>query len=364
MKPSSTRLWRGRLMAVVLGLGLLVSAGYFGCGRMPPEGFWEPSPEDSTALTAAVNFHKSMFESKFDEATLLECDTVMPGTTFTRLRSEIAENPFKQRFRYDGFQHAFFADSFDLEFSFIATIDTLAEVTGDDTVWVQETSATVTVVESIPGWFDIQAVSVTKFLHDTMFFPSPGETLVLQLYDSVFTSLDQVVTKTLSGSMSGGAVFKKTDGEWELWKVSGGTRFYAPNSDDAPYLAFLDLAGPDTTVEITLRPDTSEHGIQRFYTPAELPTFNVGDSIYIPSLATTVLDAGNYLYYNGERHEWSSSDKVCLVGPAGVQRLFIAQIPIEVFFEVEGDRLENSPAVSGGYVSVIWGIAINVVEPE
>ena len=362
MKPSSTRLWRGRLTAVVLGLGLLVSAGYFGCGRMPPEGFWEPSPEDSTALTAAVNSLKTMFESAFNEAEMLDCDTVMPGTTFTRLRAEIAENPFKQRFRYDGFQHVFFTDSFDLEFSFIATIDTLAEVTGDDTVWVQETTATVTVVESIPGRFDIHAFSYTKFLHDTLFFPSPGETLVLQLYDSVFTAIDQVVAKTLSGSMSGGAVFKKVAGNWDLWKVSGGTRFYAPNSDDAPYLAFLDLAGPDTTVEITLRPDTNEYGIQRFYAPEELPTFHVGDSIYIPSLATTVLDAANYLYYNGGRHEWSSSDKVCVAGPPGVQRLFIVQIPIEVFFEIDGDRLENSPATSGDYVAVVWGIAINVVE--
>jgi len=363
MKRSTPKPGHGRLLLVaVLGLGLLVTASHFGCGRIPPPGFWEPSAEDSTGLDNAIQAVKDVFTTSFNEMMFMEADTVMPGTTGTRLRAEIDENPFKQRFRVDSIEHVFFTDSFDLEYSFIATIDTLMEVNGAETTYVQETTATVTMVESIPGVFRMHAFSYTRYLRDSLFFPSPGETLTLQFYDTLFSDTSMVVEKNLYGTTTDGAVFKKTGGTWDLWKVGGGSRFYAPTPDDAPYLAYCYLTNGDQSDTIELRPDTLQSGIQRFYDMEdELPTYRVGDSIYCSSLATTVLDAANYLHFRGERYEWSSSDKIALTEP-GVFRLYLEQIPIEVTYEATGAPFEQASEMEGDYVAVVWGIQIKVEE--
>jgi len=341
---------------------MLMAAGWFGCGRVPPPGFWEPSPEDTVALDAAVQANKTMFQTSFNELKFLRCDTLMPGTTATRLESEIAENPFKQRFRVDSFEHRFFTDSFDLEYEFIATIDTLMEVNGAETTYVQETTATVTLVESIPGVFRMHAYSYTRFLRDSLFFPSPGETLRLQFYDTLFSDTALVVEKSLSGATTDGAVFKKAGGAWSLWKVAGGSRFYAPTPDDAPYLAYCYLTNGTREDTIQLRPDTLQQGIQRFYDiEDELPTYSVGDSLRIRALATTVLDAANYSYLNRERHEFRASDKIYLAEP-GLHRLYFEQIPIEVLYEASGKPFEQGAENEGQYVSVVWGIMFKVEE--
>jgi hypothetical protein len=348
--------------AVVLGLGLLLAAGWFGCGRVPPPGFWEPDAADSTAIDAAVSANASLFETSFNELGFLHCDTVMPGTTGTRLRSEIAENPFKQRFRVDSMEHRFFSDSFELEYSFIATIDTLMEVNGAETTYVQETTATVTLVESIPGVLRLHAYAYTRYLRDSLFFPSPGETLRLQFYDTLFSDTSMVVEKSLYGTTTDGAVFKKSAGAWSLWKVAGGSRFYAPTPDDAPYLAYLYLSNGEVEDTIQLRPDTLQSGIQRFYdTETELPVYQVGDSLRVRSIATTVLDAANYSYLDRVRHEFRASDKIFLAEP-GIHRLYFEQIPIEVLYEASGKPFEQGAENEGQYVSVVWGMMFKVEE--
>lgn len=363
MKLSTATSGSGRLAAAtVLGLGLLLAAGWFGCGRVPPAGFWEPSAEDSAAIDAAVQAQKTMFKTSFNELGFLACDTVMPGTTRTRLQSEIAENPFKQRYRTDSLEHRFFTDSFDLEYSFIATIDTLMEVNGAETTYVQETTATVTLVESIPGVLRMHAFRYTRFLRDTLFFPAPGETLRLQFYDTLFSDTSMVVEKSLYGTTTDGAVLRKSAGAWSLWKVAGGSRFYAPSPDDAPYLAYLYLTNGEREDTIQLRPDTLQQGIQRFYDiEDELPVYRVGDSLWVRSIATTVLDAANYSYLDRERYEFKASDKIYLAEP-GLHRLYFEQIPIEVLYEASGKPFERGDEVEGQYRSVVWGMMLKVEE--
>ncbi|OYD17307.1 hypothetical protein CH330_00505 [candidate division WOR-3 bacterium JGI_Cruoil_03_51_56] len=325
------------LRAAGLGLCLFVAVLFFGCGRTPPEEIWEPDSEDSTAVDGIIQANMDLFLSAFNEANLDTIDKALPGTTATRLAKEMAENPFKQRFRCDAIQHEFFSDSFDLEYSFIANLDTAKA----------ETTNTVTIVETIPGKFHMHAYSYTRYLRDTVF--ETGETL--HLYDSGFSDTSMIVVKELSGTSTNGCVLKKEDGNWQLWKLAGGSRFYSPNPEDAPYLAYLYLTNGSEEYKITLRPDTSQYGIQRFYDlEDELPTFKVGDTIYVRGLATTVLDAANYFYFDGVRHEFKSSDKIPLT-QAGIHRLYAEQIPIEVLYEIGGD-----------YSSVVWGIAVKVIE--
>lgn len=341
MRPISPKGGSGRLFrAAVLGLGLFLAAVYFGCGRMPPEPWWEPTAEDTAGIAEAVQAQAAVFTTSFDEMTMLSMNTVMPGSTEQRLEAEIRENPYKLRFQCDSFQHVFFADSYELKHRFVATLDTLRA----------ETTATVTIGETIPGVIRMHAYAYTRYVAVDTFTPSPGETLFLTRYDTLFTDTSMYVEKPLSASTVDGCVLRKESGEWVLWKYGGGSRLYAPTYEDAPYIPDMVLTGPDTALQINLRPDTLNYGIQRFYLPEQLPTFSIGDTVAITSYRTTVLDARNYSYLDEDRHEFSASDRVPVVN-AGIQRLYFVSIPIEVFYEYTGD-----------YVATAWGISIRAVE--
>lgn len=358
-----------------LALGALLVAGAAfsaGCGRTPPDPMWEPTAEDSAAIFSWIDANQGLFRAAFSEEALRACDTIMPGTTGVRMRNEIRDNPFKQRIRYNALQHVFHDEGYVFKPSFIATVDTLMTITGQETTWVHETTATVTVVESIPGEYRIQAFAYTRYLRDSLFFPSPGETLVLQLFEQTFSPIDRVVVKEFVGAGQDGAVLRKRGGQWEPWKYAGGYRFYAPNPNDAPYVVHMDLVAkrpglPDTTMRIRLRPDTLSYGMQRLYSNEELPTFRVGDSVTIRQggggVLTTIQDVAAYIYFRGERYEFltARTDRVPLTEP-GVFTLFATQIPIAVLYDIEGKRLELDPEVSGAYLSTVWGIRIRVVD--
>ncbi|HDR00141.1 MAG TPA: hypothetical protein ENN51_07665 [candidate division WOR-3 bacterium] len=353
--------WAGAGVA----LCALVAVGVFGCGRMPPEGFWEPTADDSAAIYAWVDSNLSMFSAAFNDDSLRACDTVMPGTTGSRIRNEVRDNPFKQRFRHNALQHVFHEEGHVFKPSFIAVVDTFMTVAAGETTWTQETTATVTVVESLPGELRLKTFSYTKYLRDSMFFPSPGETLILQYYEQAFSPFEYTVRKEFVGAQTDGAVLKKVDGTWQPWKYAGGSRFFAPNPNDAPYVVYAELISKDTTVRVLLRPDTVNYGMQRLYTNEELPTFRVGDSLTFrqSQILTTIGDAAGYVYFQGKRYEFltSKSDRVPLTEP-GVFTIYAVQIPIEVTYEVVGPRLELDPEVSGNYVGTVWGVRVRVVE--
>ena len=58
---------RSRFAVVALGLPLVVVVLFFGCGRTPPESFWEPSAEDSTEIQAVIDEHLADFLIDFDQ---------------------------------------------------------------------------------------------------------------------------------------------------------------------------------------------------------------------------------------------------------------------------------------------------------
>ncbi len=327
-----------RLGAV--GLGLALVALFVGCGTSPEVAFWEPDADDSAGIKAVVEANKAFFSSEFNELTMLKCDTLWPGTTLTRFRKEVRENPYKMRFRTDSIQHVFFSDSFELEYTYVANLDTARA----------ETTATVTFAETIPGVLSLHGFKYTRFLGDTVI----GED-TLPWYDTLFTDTSMYIEKPITATTLNGCVLKKSGGQWTLWKVAGGSRCWAPNPDDAPYLAYVYLTaknavGETTDYTMNLRPDSLGYGIQRLFTMEELPTFHVGDSLWSRGLATTVLDAANYLHFGTERHEFKSSDKVGLT-QAGTYKVYMEQIPIEVLYESTGE-----------YTALVWGMPIRVIE--
>jgi len=349
--------WRcGRQVAAALAL--VLAALFCGCGNLPPEPFWEPNTQDSAAIDTLVNANAAFFKTGLAELQLIMIDTVLPGSTGTKiLPDELHGNPFKQRFRADKMQHVFTKDS--LQYTFIATLDTVIDSVQHDTTWVETTytrqTATVTIAETIPGELLLHAFKMTDSLRESLFFPSPGETLRLGYYDSLMTPRNTVITKKMSATTTGGCVLKKDSTGWKLWKVAGGSRFYAPNPDDAPYFFYIYLSGGGQTDTITLRPDTLHYGMQRLYplddtTGKGVPTFTKHDTLRISGFSTNNGNAATYLYFRGHRYEFK--DKIPLdTVPAGLYRLYLEHIPVQVFWEVQGN-----------YSGTIWGVPVRVKE--
>jgi hypothetical protein len=207
--------------------------------------------------------------------------------------------------------------------------------------------------ETIPGKLLLHAYQSTRYLRDTFFVTGPGETLWLPLYARTFTDTSLWVEKPIASYASGGCVLRKEQGQWVLWKLGGGQRYYAPNPDDAPYLAAVYLNSGGRIDTVSLRPDTLHYGVQRFYGAQEgnsqLLTFSKGDSIWVSALLTSMTDAANYLHFKGQRYKLALSSKIKL-DTEGTSRLYVEQVPIPVLYEEQGK-----------YVATLWGIPIRVI---
>jgi hypothetical protein len=323
----------------------LLAAAIYGCGRTAPEGFWEPTKDDTAGIKAAVEANKGYFKTGLAELALQMCDTALPGTTRTILYKELKGNRFKGRFRLNALQHVFDTASYELKYTFIAGLDTLK----------QETTCTVTLAETIPGKVLMHAWEKTNYLYDSVIVVPPAETLRRPFYSDTFAPCDTVFEKPLIGASIEGCVLKKTGGTWQLWKMAGGGRFYVPGPDDAPYILRFFLKSANNRVDtVNLRPDTLHYGIQRFYSlDSGLLTYSVGDWVQAAGLLTNQGDAYDYLFFNGRRYEYNKaagSDTVKFDSLApGIYRLSLEHIPAPVLWENEGE-----------FNATVWSIPIRI----
>jgi hypothetical protein len=329
--------------------GVVLCAVFLGCGRTAPEPFWQPTKDDSAGIASAIEQNKALFATGLAELALTFCDTTLPGTTAVIFRKEVKGNPFKQRFRLDSLQHVFDTAAYDLEYTFTANVDSVLQ---PDSTIITETTCTVTLAETIPGTLYMHAWRMTDSLRESIIIVPPNETLRLPLYDTVATDCDTVITKPIAGASVDGCVLKKTGGQWELWKVGGGSRFYAPGPDDAPYIVSFYLASRDRVDTVFLRPDTLHYGIQRFYTFAtggQLLTFDTTDFVKVSKVTTVPGDFGNYVYLDNHRVELSDTIRFS-AADTGLHRLYLEQVPAAMLWEVKGK-----------YVATVWGVPIRVV---
>ncbi len=316
----------GALLAVLL---------LFGCGRMPPPEIWQPNAADSAAIDAVVKANQQLLKVDFNEAGFQYLEWVVPDSV---IRKAIKDNPFKQRYISDSMQHFFDAELSKWNYRFWAKADTL----------LKETTATVTVVETIPGLLRLHAIKYTRFLKDSIII-TPSETIRLKFYDTLFTDTSMVIEKPLLGVVTGGCVLRKENGEWRFWKLAGGQRFYAPNPEDAPYFITVYMTNGIRSDTFLLRPDTLHYGIQRFYEyPDGLLSYGVGDSLWVTGLLTAATEASNFIFFGGNRYRLAAANRIKFTQP-GVQRLYVEQIPYGVLYDAGGELN-----------ATVWGIPINV----
>jgi hypothetical protein len=317
----------------------LLAVAFFGCGRTAPEDIWQPTSDDTAGIKAAVEANRGYFRTGLAELAMQMCDTALPGTTRTILSKELTGNPFKGRFRLNAMQHVL--DSHEFRYTFIAGLDTLS----------QETTCTVTMTETIPGKILMHAWEKTTYLRDSQIIVSPTETLRLPLYTTTMTPCDTVIEKTIvDGASIEGCVLKKESGEWKLWKMAGGGRFYAPGPADAPYIDVFSLRGANNRLDsVFLRPDTTHYGIQRFYSfDNQVLTYAVGDWVMISIPRTNQGNAYDYLYFNGRRYEYNDTVKFT-AADTGIHRFSLEHIPAAELWEVDGD-----------YSATTWGVPIRI----
>jgi hypothetical protein len=346
----------------------LLAVAFFGCGRTAPEDIWEPTKADTAGIDSTVTANKGLFRTGLAELAMQMCDTALPGTTRTILYDELTGNRFKGRFRLDSMQHVL--DSHEFRYTFIAglNLDSLLRVDSSknpwETTWVEpgsETTCTVTMAETIPGKVLMHAWEKTNYLRDSVIIVPPAETLRLPFYSETMTPCDTTITKPIiDGASIEGCVLKKVNGVWQLWKMAGGGRFYAPGPDDAPYIVSLALKGANNRLDsVYLRPDTTRFGIQRFYSvDDQLLTYAVGDWLIAPVGAppyfnpyTNQGNAYDYLYFNGKRYELGDTVKFA-AADTGIHRLSLEHIPATVLWEVD--------AATSPYNATTWGIPIRI----
>jgi hypothetical protein len=338
----------------------LLAVAFFGCGRTAPEGFWEPTKDDTADIKAAIDANEGYFRTGLAELAMQFCDTALPGTTRTILYKELTGNRFKGRFRLDSLQHVL--DSHEFKYTFIAglNLDSLLQIDSSknpwETTWVEpgsETTCTVTMAETIPGMVRMHAWEKTNYLKDSMIIVPPADTLRLPFYTDAFYPCDTVIEKPIDGASIEGCVLKKVNGAWQLWKMAGGGRFYAPGPDDAPYIDTFCLKSADNRVDVVhLRPDTLQYGIQRFYVAgSQLLTYKIGDWVVASNLRTNQGNAYDYLYFNGKRYELGDTVKFA-AADTGIHRLSLEHIPATVLWEVD--------AATSPYNATTWGIPIRI----
>jgi hypothetical protein len=352
----------------------LLTVAIFGCGRTPPEEFWEPTSDDTAGIKAAIEQNKDYFRTGLAELAMKMCDTALPGTTATILSKELQGNRFKGRFRLNAMQHVL--DSLEFKYTFIAglNLDSLLRVDSSknpwETTWVEpnsETTCTVTMAETIPGTHPgtlyMHAREKTTYLRDSVII-TPAETLRLPFYSDVMTPCDTTITKTINGASLEGCVLKKDGGEWKLWKMAGGGRFFSPGPADAPQIFYVYIATSRNDTNridtVALRPDTLHSGVQRFYSSDtadhELLTYSTNSWFTVwpgrPARNlvpyTNVGDAYDFVYFNRRRYELSDTVRLSSVTP-GIYRLSVEHIPVTVLWEVKGD-----------YSATAWGIPIRI----
>lgn len=365
---------RHRLRALAgATLGALLAVTIFGCGRTAPEAFWEPGKDDSAGIKQVFEANKAYFRTGLAELAMTVADTTLPETTWKVLPKLLTGDPFRARFRLNGLQHVLYTDSYDLKYTFIANlnldsimeIDTLKKPA--ETTWVppsSETTCTVTMAETIPGKLLMHAWEKTQYLRDSVIIVPPAETIRLPLYSTTMMPCDTVIEKPLHGSSVEGCVLKKVDGTWQLWKIAGGGRFYAPDPNLAPtiFYAYLRSSRKDslTTDTVALRPDTLHYGIQRFYSldtaDHQLLTYSPGDWFIMYAPTTNPGDAGDYLYFNGRRYGFNyalspaATDTIKLDAlTPGIYRVSVEHIPATVLWEAQGK-----------YTATVWGIPIRI----
>lgn len=234
-----------------------------------------------------------------------------------------------------------------------------------------------TVVVTTSGGDTWQPVAVGGSITSAWFGAKRETLVVLRYYDSVFTHTDSFnpplpperhyIEKPFVAVTTSGCVLKRENGTWQFWKISGGSRFYAPNPADAPYILHVYLSGSQGVDTIFLRPGAGQFGIQRFYELDELPTFRTGDSLRISGTYTNVGDAANYIYLvrdsldprSGQitrqfyrRIEFDRGRNIIRFDsliPPGLYRLYIEHVPVATFWEVDGR-----------YTGTIWGVPLLV----
>jgi hypothetical protein len=336
------------LGAVVLLAGVWLLAG---CGKNPPAAIWTWSAGDSTEVHAAVSTWEAKLMSDFaDQVDISEDISYIPDTTKKLLHKDMRENPYKQRW-------------FPKTFSRVFSVDSML-----DSVWTtKDTTVEVRLREVLTGVATITTDSVAVLrIPDTVIGG-----MHFQIFDTFFSPQETTVTVNVTAicdrelflvSMAGDSIDKVHRTNWVVKRISGAGRYYCPDQATAPYIGimqFVTTAGRRDT--FMLRPDTTQMGVQRLYSPDSLLSYTVGDSIQVVMSPTAILgqlwwsppDIVAFLHVGHQRRN------LRIVAPYTTFAFTAADVGMkQVYIEiVTRDPLTKK---ADNFISSMWAIPMNV----
>lgn len=336
---------------IAFSVGIL----FFGCGRMPPPEFWTASPEDSAAVRKIITDGRWLDSLKFFFGDSARNSPILAW-------SKATDSTFREALKFTRIKRHYFPKEFNRVITSYSVSDSIGAT--------KDTTITVRYKVKIEGSVFVRFDSATRYIKDTVIgeftYPLFSETLYsmdsLKKIDTLYP-FDTLMELSLRGSGEWYMFFDKdTSGDWQLMKRSGGTRFYIPDEEGAPYLGIVRLTGDTRTDTIVLRPDTLHYGIQRLYPLDSIPTFAKNETIKVLLKREILLghyfwdpvDVFAFLHYKDtlglRRADLIDGTAVPIAfTKTGLYQIFVEIVPRPVLTEKKTK-----------YEATVWGIPIRI----
>ncbi|MEO0074690.1 MAG: hypothetical protein ABIK31_01075 [candidate division WOR-3 bacterium] len=298
----------------VLLLTIVLTAFIIGCGTMPPEEYWTWTAQDSTQIHQIVNQYRPYFTIQFEKNDSFYPVNYIADTVARNIRLAVRTLWTKPHYWPGGITRTYQSTIID---SFIP---------------VKDTTVTVKIREVVSGVLKIKAESSTVRLGDTTIgdqvYPLYSRSFVKanapyqfirKITDSIvgndtffhYDTITGVNTDTLIENPYEGFCerfmhfeYDDVNKTWYLSKITGGTRIFIPNYNDAPYLQLCSLATRNKAYGIWERPDTTtvrRYGIQRFYELDSIVTFAPGETLFVRATNFIPPLSLGFIHYNQKR---------------------------------------------------------------
>jgi hypothetical protein len=324
------------LLCLLIIVGMLIVT----CGNEPPEGFYEGTPEDSTAIAALLNANPELLETT-DMFTGEMIDISLGAISYSD-----ADNYFR-------------ADSVIVKQHVDSCLTRLDQRNDEFDFWfAKDTTCTVYLYDT----FLFYSVHYIDQLDSGWYFWNGDTGIEL---DTVFSYYD-VGYDSLDGLGVGKRIIffdRDEQGDWVLKRISYGNYNFPEASQDVPviYQAILDPdgIGPRSDTVYLTSYDTlyNGHVMDRFKATDSLLEYSDGDTVKVTlTLTTQVADSSCIMYGScggANRVSWTGASGNVPINGQGITNFYIEAVVQEPYYYVV-PRKE--------YKANVWLIPIRITQ--
>ena len=343
------------MVGVVIGIIIIV-----GCTNPPPGEFWEPTSDDTLAVTTLLSTVKSDYGDSLGFLSAPE-DFVAPNPG-----DSIGSSFYSKTDPFIIFNRVVFPTSIDFEINVDSTVDSL--------LFAKDSTCLVYVFQYFSGKYTVNYDSITPYVKDTVIV---NETL--PMYGKIvggsvvfgFDASSGSFEKELKGNTWQAFFFEMdSTGEWHYSKKSGAI-YYFPNSTDAPNIYWINTTiKPDGTPQdfYWRPPDTTEsykYGIFHLYSDEEIRSFSTSDTMHFDDILIYPTPADPFINFiqlgeNRITYGVESKDMNFVAGSDYFYVYTITNKPLVFANNKEFKDPSGHFQAEGEFNGLIWSIPIKV----